>query len=64
MVTEEIENMRYNFAILKLREFGDTLSQETEIAKKDYISNVFENQVSVILKNNNVGADCIEQSTF
>lgn len=36
----------------------------SELLKKDYIINVFENQASVILKNNNVGADCIEQSTF
>ena len=36
----------------------------SELAKKDYIRPVFENNYVVILKNNNPGADCIEQRNF
>ena len=36
----------------------------SELAKKDYISKVFENEVVFILKNDNVGADCIEERSF
>lgn len=36
----------------------------SELAKKDYIKPVFENNYVVILKNNNPGADCIEQRNF
>lgn len=36
----------------------------SELLKKDYISRVFENEVIVILKNNNIGADCIEERNF
>ncbi len=36
----------------------------SELIKKQYISNVFENEVVVILKNSNVGADCIEERNF
>jgi len=35
-----------------------------ELTKKDYIRPVFDNQVVLILKNNNVGADCIEERSF
>ena len=35
-----------------------------ELAKKDYIKAVFQNQYVVILKNINPGADCIEQRNF
>lgn len=34
---------------------------ENELLKKDYIKNSFENQAVVILKNNKIGADCIEE---
>lgn len=36
----------------------------SELLKKEYIKNVFENEAIVILKNNNVGADCIEERNF
>jgi len=36
----------------------------SELIKKDYINPVFENNVVVILKNNNIGADCIEERSF
>lgn len=36
----------------------------SELLKKDYISNVFENEVVIILKNNKIGADCIEERSF
>lgn len=36
----------------------------SELKKKDYIIKVFENEVVIILKNNNVGADCIEERSF
>ena len=36
----------------------------SELAKKEYIHPVFENNYVVILKNNNPGADCIEQRNF
>lgn len=35
-----------------------------ELIKKDWIVPVFENEVSVILKNNKPGEDCIEQRNF
>ena len=35
-----------------------------ELLGKDYISQEFENEVAVILKNNQVGADCIEERSF
>ncbi len=35
-----------------------------ELLKKDYIKVAFNNQYAVVLKNNNVGADCIEQRNF
>ncbi|MBI2135432.1 hypothetical protein HYU09_05560 [Candidatus Woesearchaeota archaeon] len=35
-----------------------------ELLKKGYIKPVFENQAVVILKNNDVGADCIEERSF
>ncbi len=36
----------------------------SELAKKDFIEPVFENEVSIILKNNKPGDDCIEQRKF
>jgi len=36
----------------------------SELIKKDYIGVVFENPVAIILKNNNIGADCIEERSF
>lgn len=36
----------------------------SELLKKDYISRVFENEVVIILKNSNIGADCIEERNF
>ncbi len=36
----------------------------SELLQKDYISSVFENGAVVILKNNNLGADCIEERNF
>ena len=36
----------------------------SELLKKDYMSKIFENEIVVVLKNNNVGADCIEQRNF
>ena len=36
----------------------------SELLKKDYMSKIFENEIAVVLKNNNVGADCIEQRNF
>ena len=35
-----------------------------ELLKKDFIKPVFENEVSLILKNNNPGVDCIEERNF
>ena len=35
-----------------------------ELLKKDYIAPVFDNEVVLILKNNNAGADCIEERSF
>lgn len=35
-----------------------------ELLKKDYISKAFENEVMIILKNKNIGADCIEERSF
>lgn len=35
-----------------------------ELLKKEYINPVFENQVVAILRNNNVGGDCIEERIF
>ncbi|MDP3766161.1 MAG: hypothetical protein Q8R04_06630 [Nanoarchaeota archaeon] len=35
-----------------------------ELLKKDYLSKVFENAVLIILKNNKIGAGCIEQRSF
>ncbi|MBI4452008.1 hypothetical protein HY637_01135 [Candidatus Woesearchaeota archaeon] len=35
-----------------------------ELLKKDYIKIVFENNNIIVLKNSNVGADCIEQRNF
>lgn len=35
-----------------------------ELLKKEFINLVFDNPVVVILKNNNVGADCIEERNF
>ena len=37
---------------------------ENELLKKGFVKNVFENQVVVILKNNDIGADCIEERSF
>jgi len=36
----------------------------SELLQKDFINIVFENEVAVILKNNNPGADCIEERKF
>jgi hypothetical protein len=36
----------------------------SELLQKDYIGIVFENEVLVVLKNNNVGVDCIEERNF
>ncbi len=36
----------------------------SELIKKDYINKVFENEGVIILKNENKGADCIEERTF
>ena len=36
----------------------------SELIKKDFISKVFENEVSIILKNNKPGVDCIEERSF
>jgi len=36
----------------------------SELLKKDYIKKAFENEIVVILKNNNKGADCIEERSF
>jgi len=35
-----------------------------ELIKKDHINIAFENEVTVILKNNNIGVDCIEERSF
>jgi hypothetical protein len=35
-----------------------------DLIKKDFINPVFENQLVVILKNSNLGADCIEERSF
>jgi len=35
-----------------------------ELLKKEFINDVFNNQFVVILKNNNVGADCVEERSF
>ena len=35
-----------------------------DLVKKDYINPVFENDLTVILKNNNPGDDCIEERSF
>ena len=36
----------------------------SEMLKKNFIENVFENKVLIILKNNKAGADCIEERNF
>ncbi|MBI2559289.1 hypothetical protein HYW20_08260 [Candidatus Woesearchaeota archaeon] len=36
----------------------------SEMLKKSHISKVFENEVVIILKNNKIGADCIEERSF
>ena len=36
----------------------------SEMVKKNFIKLVFENEVVVILKNNNIGDDCIEERSF
>ncbi|MBI2135298.1 hypothetical protein HYU09_04875 [Candidatus Woesearchaeota archaeon] len=36
----------------------------SEMMKRDYFSVVFQNEVVLILKNNNPGADCIEERSF
>ena len=36
----------------------------SDLIKKDYINPVFENEIVVILKNNNIGADCIEERSI
>jgi len=36
----------------------------SELIKKDYINGVFENDIVVILKNDDIGADCIEKKSF
>lgn len=36
----------------------------SELLKRGYINAVFENEVVVILKNNNLGVDCIEERNF
>ena len=36
----------------------------SEMLKNSYMSKVFENEAVVILKNNNIGADCIEERNF
>jgi len=36
----------------------------SELLKKDFITEVFENEVSIILKNSKPGDDCIEQRSF
>ncbi len=35
-----------------------------DLIQKDFINPVFENQIAIILKNNNPGADCIEERSF
>lgn len=35
-----------------------------ELLKKDFIKPVFENEIAIILKNNNPGADCIGERSF
>lgn len=35
-----------------------------ELLKKDYIAKAFENEAVIILKNKNIGADCIEERSF
>jgi len=35
-----------------------------ELLKNDFIQNVFENQITLILKNNKIGEDCIEERSF
>ena len=36
----------------------------SELLKKDYVTKVFENEVVIILKNKNIGGDCIEERSF
>lgn len=36
----------------------------SELLKKDFINAVFANEIVVILKNDNIGADCIEERSF
>lgn len=36
----------------------------SELLRKSYIKSVFENEAVVVLKNNNIGADCIEERSF
>lgn len=36
----------------------------SELLKKKYVSKVFENDAIIILKNNNIGGDCIEERSF
>jgi|TARA_Y100000310_G_C20703189_1_gene831997 hypothetical protein len=36
----------------------------SELLKKDFIKAVFDNDIVIILKNNNIGVDCIEERSF
>jgi len=40
------------------------LENASELLKNDYIKSAFENKEVLILKNNNIGADCIEERNF
>ena len=57
---------RFNYLIFDRGSRQQVLAQynlliASELLKKDYVKPVFENELVVILKNNNPGADCIEE---
>ena len=60
---------RFNYLVFDKAANQQVLAQyniliANELTKKDYIKPVFQNNYVVILKNNNPGADCIEQRNF
>lgn len=60
---------QFNYLVFDKASRQDAFAQynmliANELVTKDYIEPVFENEIVVILKNNNLGADCIEQRNF
>ena len=59
----------FNYLVFDKKSMQPVLAQynlliANELLKKGYIKIVFENNDVIVLKNSNVGADCIEQRNF